>query len=305
MRVSVIGGGGIGSYYAGLLGRSGVDVRLFTRGAHLDVVRSRGLGVMTGDEQFTIRITPTNSPADLDGSDYAILAVKSYDLASIAPLVAALGRAGSTIVPFLNGIDIADRLVAFGVPAACILQGLTRISVVRTAPGVVERRSTFQRITVGEAGGESSSRASTLVAAFVRAGVEANASREIRLDLWRKFLFVEPLAASCSLARGPIGVVRSTPEGRRHLMGAVDEVVAVGARSGVPWAAADRDDAARSLETVPEDTTPSFLLDVERGGPNELDVLAGAVARLGRELGTATPVHDEVVRRFARRGAPS
>jgi 2-dehydropantoate 2-reductase len=298
MRVSVIGGGGIGSYYAGLLERSGVDTLLFTRGAHLDIVRSRGLAVTTGGEQFTVRISATSEPADLAGSAYALIAVKSYDLESIAPVVADLAGTGTTIVPLLNGVDIADRLVAAGVPRACVLEGLTRISVVRTAPGAVERRSTFQRITVGEADGVSSSRASTLVAALVGAGVEANQAHEIRLDLWRKFLFVEPLASSCGLARGPIGVVRSTDKGRRHLVGAVDEVVAVGTRSGVPWGATDRDDTVRSLETLPEFTKPSFLLDIERGGPNELDVLAGAVARLGRQLGTPTPVHDEVVRSF-------
>ncbi|MEO8586235.1 MAG: ketopantoate reductase C-terminal domain-containing protein [Acidobacteriota bacterium] len=37
---------------------------------------------------------------------------------------------------------------------------------------------------------------------------------------------------------------------------------------------------------------PSFLLDFEAGGPNELDDLSGAVARLGREAGVETPVHD-------------
>ena len=37
---------------------------------------------------------------------------------------------------------------------------------------------------------------------------------------------------------------------------------------------------------------PSFLLDLEAGGPNELDDLSGAVSRLGREAGVETPVHD-------------
>jgi 2-dehydropantoate 2-reductase len=298
MRISVIGGGGVGSYYAGLLSRSGVEVRLYTRGAHLDAVRSRGLTVKTGGEQFTAPMTATDVTADLSGSAYAILTVKSYDLASIAPVVAGLAEDGTTIVPLLNGVDIADRLVRFGVARPCILEGLTRISVVRTTAGVVERRSTFQRITLGEADGVSSNRGKTLVVALEKAGVDANESFEIRLDLWRKFLFVEPLAASCGLARGPIGVVRSTDEGRRNLIAAVDEVIAVGTRSGARWGATDRDDTVRTLLAVPEETTPSFLLDVQRGGPNELDVLAGTVARLGRDLGIPTPVHDVVVRTF-------
>jgi 2-dehydropantoate 2-reductase len=148
---------------------------------------------------------------------------------------------------------------------------------------------------VGVAIGSSSRRGTTFVAAMERAGIEARLSPDIRLDLWRKFLFLDPLAAACGLVRGPIGAVRASARGRDLLAGAVNEVVAVGLRSGVPWSATDRDDALRSLEMIPEGTKPSFLLDVERGGPNELEILAGTVARLGREFGVPTPVHDEVV----------
>ncbi|PYQ58089.1 MAG: hypothetical protein DMF53_21140 [Acidobacteria bacterium] len=37
---------------------------------------------------------------------------------------------------------------------------------------------------------------------------------------------------------------------------------------------------------------PSFLLDLESGGPTEIDDLSGAVSRLGRQAGVETPVHD-------------
>jgi ketopantoate reductase len=37
---------------------------------------------------------------------------------------------------------------------------------------------------------------------------------------------------------------------------------------------------------------PSFLLDLEAGGPTEIDDLSGAVSRLGRLAGVETPVHD-------------
>jgi 2-dehydropantoate 2-reductase len=43
---------------------------------------------------------------------------------------------------------------------------------------------------------------------------------------------------------------------------------------------------------------PSFQLDLERGGPTELDQLAGAVSRLGRVYGVPTPIHDVAVAAF-------
>jgi len=50
---------------------------------------------------------------------------------------------------------------------------------------------------------------------------------------------------------------------------------------------------------------PSFLLDVERGGPNELDVLSGAVSRYGRESGVATPIHDTAVAALSAAASPA
>ncbi len=49
------------------------------------------------------------------------------------------------------------------------------------------------------------------------------------------------------------------------------------------------------MESVGGAMKPSFLLDVEAGGANELDDLSGAVSRLGRESGVETPVHDTAV----------
>jgi ketopantoate reductase len=37
---------------------------------------------------------------------------------------------------------------------------------------------------------------------------------------------------------------------------------------------------------------PSFLLDLERGGPTELEILSGAISRMGKESRIQTPVHD-------------
>ena len=37
---------------------------------------------------------------------------------------------------------------------------------------------------------------------------------------------------------------------------------------------------------------PSLLLDLEAGGPTEIDDLSGAVSRLGRLANVETPVHD-------------
>jgi 2-dehydropantoate 2-reductase len=300
LRFAILGAGGVGGYYGGELARAGYGVALLARGAHLDAIRARGLEVRTPEGAFSVRLDATDDPAALGAADVAVVAVKTYSLAEVVPAARLLAERGAAVLPFLNGVEAAERLVAGGVPEGAVLGGLTQVSVAKVAPGVVERKSPFRNVVVGELGGGASARAGRIAQAFLDAGVSARVSVEIIADLWRKFAFIAPMAAACGLARAPIGSVRDAPYGRLLLERAVREVVAVARARGV---LASADEAAKILafiEALPAAMKPSFLLDLEGGGPTELDDLSGAVARLGREAGVETPVHDTAVAALCR-----
>jgi 2-dehydropantoate 2-reductase len=292
--LAFIGAGGVGGYFAAVLARAGVPVRLLARGEHLDAIRRQG-GVEVhepGAERFLAPVSASDDPATLAGSAFALVTVKSYSLAELAPTLRALAGDGTVLVPLLNGIDIAERVVAGGVSRSQILGGLTYIAAARTAPGVIARTSPFRRIIIGELDGSRSERAARLVDVLGRAPITAEASEQITLELWRKFAFLTPLAALCGLARGSIGPVRRAPSGQAVLERAVREIVAVARATGVPFSDDDTRHALGALEALPDSTQPSFLADLLRGGPTELDVLSGTVVRLARNYGIDVPVHE-------------
>lgn len=292
MEVAILGAGGVGGYYGGVLARAGHGVRFWARGANLEALRSRGLEVRTPEGTFAAKVTATDVAAELGQVELAIVAVKSYSLPDVADAVRTVALRGATILPLLNGIDAAERLTVLGVPREALLGGLTMISAERIAPGVVERKSAFQTIVLGELGGGTSARALHIVEALRTAAVDARETSQVDVELWQKFVFIASMATVCGLARSAIGAVRSAPEGSAFISAAVGEVVAVARALGIRI---PEDQAARSVATIqglPSQTRPSFLADLERGGPTELDVLMGAVARMGHEAGVPTPVHS-------------
>lgn len=292
MNIVILGAGGVGGYFGGILARAGNRVALLARGAHLEALRERRLEVRTPEGTFTVAVEAVGDAEELRGIELAVVAVKSYSLAEVAPAARLLAERGAVVVPLLNGVEAADRLIDAGVPEERVLGGLTEISAVRIGPGVVERRSTFQRIVVGERKGGASERAERIAATFREAGAEARASEDITLDLWRKFAFITAMSAACGLARTSVGPVRAAPLGTLLIERALREVTAVGRALDVPL---PEDAEARILGLVnglPGAMKPSFLLDLEAGGPTELDDLSGAVSRLGRQAGVETPVHD-------------
>ena len=292
MRIAILGAGGVGGYFGGVLARAGHQVALLARGAHLDAVRERGLEVRTPEGPFIAAVEASGELRDLESAELAIVAVKSYSLAEIAPAARLLAEAGAAVLPLLNGVEAADRLVASGVPDGRVLGGLTHISAVRVGPGIVERRSDFQRVVVGERTGGISERAEGIAAAFREAGVEARASADITADLWRKLAFIATMAAACGLARSPVGPVRKAPLGRLLIERALREVLAVARARGVALTGNEEAEILRFIDSLPDAIKPSLLLDLEAGNPTEIDDLSGAVSRLGRQAGVETPVHD-------------
>lgn len=292
MNIAILGAGGVGGYYGGILARAGNRVVLLARGAHLEALREQGLEVRTPEGTFTVAVEAVGDPDALRGIELAVVAVKSYSLAEIAPAARLLAERGAVVLPLLNGVEAADRLIEAGVPGERVLGGLTEISAVRIGPGIVERRSPFQRVVVGERAGGASERAERIAAAFREAGAEARASNDITADLWRKLAFISTMSAACGLARTSIGPVREATLGNLLIERALREVTAVGRALGVALPEDVESKILGFVSGLPGAMKPSFLLDLESGGPTELDDLSGAVSRLGRQAGVETPVHD-------------
>src|SRR3977135_1647905 len=109
MRVALIGAGGIGGLYGGLLARAGHDVSFLARGAHLQAVRERGLeirsaafGTFVGDGGAS------DDAAALGQADLVLFAVKTYDLDQAARATRQVLSANASLVTFQNGVDAPD-----------------------------------------------------------------------------------------------------------------------------------------------------------------------------------------------------
>ena len=301
MRVAILGAGGVGGYYGGMLARSGHIIHLLARGENLSVLRQKGLEVRTPEESFRVQVEASDDVTRFGLIDWAIVSVKTYSLLEIAPSVKFLAEHGAVILPLLNGIDTAERLIEQGVPQETILGGLTKISAERTGPGIFERHGKIQEAVLGELDDVETARTNARARServrdigecFRGAGVETRVSSDIRVDLWRKFAFLAPVAAVCGLARSAIGPVRVSASGRLLLERAIREVIRVGRANGIPL---DDDEVTSILafcDSLPETNKPSLLRDLEAGRPTEIEDLSGAVSRLGRLVGIETPLHD-------------
>ncbi|HEY2364390.1 MAG TPA: 2-dehydropantoate 2-reductase N-terminal domain-containing protein [Candidatus Angelobacter sp.] len=61
MKFAILGAGGIGGYYGGLLARKGHQVCVLARATNLAALRDRGLEVRTPEESFTVPVEASDN----------------------------------------------------------------------------------------------------------------------------------------------------------------------------------------------------------------------------------------------------
>ena len=292
MRIAIYGAGGLGGFYGARLACAGNDVAFIARGAHLAAMRERGLRVSSplGDMHLPEPVA-TDSPADIGPVDLVLVAVKTWQIPEVGAAMGPLIGERTLVLPFLNGVEASDELAAV-VGADRVLGGLSKVFSKIEAPGVIHHFTPNVFVAFGELDGTDSGRVRTLLDMFSAAGVDAQVSPAIRVELWKKLLLVSSWAGLGALARSPMGVMREQPETRALIGRSMDEGLAVARASGHAVDPAYKDEMWAFYGTMPAGATASMQRDIMDGRPSELDAWNGAICRFGARAGVDTPVHS-------------
>jgi len=294
MKIAIMGTGGVGGYYGGLLADKGHEVNFIARGTHLKAIQENGLQIKSIHGDFNVKpAQATDDPAQIGPVDLVIFCTKTYSIDKSAKQIKPLVASETTILPLQNGIDAADRIGAI-VGMEHMLGGATWISSAVHAPGLIKQVSDFRRVVMGELDGHVSSRIEAIHRAFEETGIKAEISENILKVLWTKFVFISAASSLGSLTRLPLGEYRSVPETRTMITDLMREVEAVARAQEVDL---DEDVVQKSLAFM-DNAAPhikaSMQLDVEAGRRSEIEAMIGVIGRKGRELGIPTPVADMV-----------
>jgi 2-dehydropantoate 2-reductase len=291
MRIAVIGAGGVGGYFGGLLQKSGQDVAFLARGEHLRALQERGLRVRSVHGDFELpSVRATDRPEKLGQPDLVLFTVKTYDTESAAAQIRPAVGPNTAVLTFQNGVDNPERIDRV-LGAGTAMGGTVHIETTIAEPGVIAQTSPIRRVALGELDGRPSERAERARDAFQAAGLEATLSDNIRKALWEKFLFIVGMSGLSTLTRSPVGVVLAVPEVREMLAQAFAETAAVAEAEGV---ALDPDPVGRMMafaQNLKPSMKSSMQRDLERGRRLEVESINGTVVRLGRAHGIPTPVN--------------
>ena len=294
MHILVLGTGAVGGYFGARLAAVGKRVTFVARGAHKAAIERDGLRVISPNGSLRLfYVKVVDQPARVGPVDLVLVAVKLWSLEAALESCRPILKPETGVIPVQNGVEAPDIIARIlGPEHAC--GGVAYIGGRIERPGVIRHTGTLARLVFGERDGSRSERLAVLEQAAQEAEFNATLSPEIDVELWRKFVFLAPMAGSTAFRRDPIGAVLADAEGRALFEALVAETAAVGRARAVALPGGLEEQTLAFARGLPFEMRSSMLGDLEAGNRLELDWLTGAVVRLGAEAGVPTPRSGEV-----------
>jgi len=294
MRFVMVGSGAVGGYFGAALQQAGHEVVFVGRGAHLRALREQGLTVIC--EQAESHLPVVQATDDISGigaADYVLISVKTWQVEDVARQLPALAGAETRFLTLQNGVE-APGSVAAAVGAERTLGGLVRGFFELDAPGIVRHVGVRPTIIFGPIGGAAGMPEHRLFDLLTQAGVYSELADDIQAALWGKFLMVTALSGVGAVTRASIGEFRDYAPTRQMLHDVMREIAQVARARGVALADEIVERTMQFVGSFPHETTTSMHRDILSGRPSELEAQTGAVVRLGREAGVATPINQTI-----------
>lgn len=291
MDIAVMGSGGVGGYFGGLLARADNNVTFIARGPHLEAIRRNGLRVISGnDGEFVVPGQATDNPTEAGHQELVLFTVKMYHNEDAINAIAPLVGPDTIVLTLQNGIDNGERLVeVYG--ADRVMIGSAYLEGRISEPGVVTQggpgAASFGERTLGV-----TERGERLLEVFQDAGWRVELLENMTGMLWKKFAYLSGSAGVCAASGCTYGELRDVPETRAAIRDAIAEALAVGEAAGAPLEPDSLEWSMNALDNFPATGMASLAKDFAEGQPVELEGLTGTVIRMGREHRVPTPIND-------------
>lgn len=298
MKIGILGIGGIGSFVGAPLAKyyknnpSEIEIVFICRGKIKAAIESDGL-VYTS-KGITETVFPhlvSDDPRQIGKLDFLLVTTKSYSLIDAIKNYQECLDQNSTIVTLQNMVN-AKELIEGSIDSKFnILEGCIYVASNINSPGHVTHLGGPGKILIG--GNEYSKKYQSFVNKLLFAGVDISFQEDINSILWKKYLFVAPVAAVTTAYDVTFGELLENTSLQQILREMMYELQKLALAKGVELSDGDIETSVNLLTKFPYEAKSSLQLDYENSKPNEKQYLVDYVIEECNKEGIYCPVYNQ------------
>jgi len=296
LRIAIIGTGAMGSVYAGLLADAGLDVcAVDIWSEHIEAINRDGLRVSGASGERVAKLRATTNARDAGAADLVIIATKASGVEAAAKDAREILAPDGIVLTIQNGLGSAERVADIVGEDRTVSGVVCGFGASIKAPGHVHHNG-WEFVRLGEyGGGKITPRLERVAELWKRGGFRVLLFEDIHQLVWEKFICNVAFSGTCTLTGLTIGEVLADPDAFKIAAGCAAEAYAVAKAKGIAVDMSDPVEYVRVFGQKIPGARPSMLLDHLAKRRSEIDVINGAVPRVGAQVGVPTPVNETVV----------
>ena len=284
--VAILGAGAVGSYIMwGLAKKKEIDLCVVASGERK--ARYEREGFIINGQMYHPAV---RTPEEASGVDLFIVATKYQALRPALGDIRTVAGEHTTVMSLMNGVD-SEEIIGEAIDPSQIVHSLIKVASERKDNQVVFDPETTIGIVYGETDlSRGTGRVEALNDLFADTGLHYRATDVILTEIWSKFR----LNVSNNQAQTMVGCGVGAYRDSEHVAFLRDrlreEVDRIAEKKGIDFDKADTSSTFGSK--VRDRARYSTLQDLDAGRHTEVDMFAGAVVRMGRELGIPAPYNE-------------
>lgn len=306
-RITVIGGGSVGLAVAASWAQAGADVTLLARPASIEALAGAPVTITgkLGDHSLSpgtlLLASADEPPLPARDCDVLMVTTKAHDLAAaLRPFADAASPAPRAVLLFQNGLGSAEVAREVLGPSVPVFSAAMYVGMQRHGLSHVAVNAASSPVMVGSLLGDDIAALGEVLAIAPRGFLPVVHAPDIRDVVLTKLLFNSCMNPTGALTGRTYGELLDNAHSRALIGRLAQETL-------------DTYDAAFGFRPAPDGSSyvgqtlvplvfprsaphrSSMAQDLEAGRRTEIDVLNGAILRLGTTHGVETPCHAAIV----------
>ncbi|MCH5343170.1 MAG: 2-dehydropantoate 2-reductase [Acetatifactor sp.] len=284
--VAILGAGAVGGYFIwGLSEKLGERLWVIAEGERRERLLRDGIEINGRKYALNVR-----TPEEAAGVDLLLVATKYGSLEESLPMIEKIVGEHTVVMSLLNGVD-SEEVIGERIGKEHLIYSVMKIASERKGDQVVFDGPSTSGVFFGEVEeGTSTERLEAIAEVFEGTALSFHVVSDILTQIWYKFA----LNVSRNQPQAIIGCGVGAYEDSEHVAYISEklreEVVAVAAAKGIDISKPT--DGAGSSSPSAKRARYSTLQDLDAERPTEVGMFAGAVMKMGKELGISVPYNE-------------